>query len=98
MRSVPQASAVRSLSADGNSASIGIPSMNSAGQISVYVWGTWGSGSAQVQVSPDGSTWFNAGSAITANGVVKLTDVACIAVRVALSGSTNPALSIQAIF
>lgn len=52
----------------GNGASVKWP--GGAGEICAI--GTWGGGNLQLQaLGPDGTTWVNVGSAITANGVAK---------------------------
>lgn len=57
-------------------------------------WGTWGSGSMKLQLSPDhGTTWIDMDSVTaTANGG-QLVDLPRIQIRAALSGSTAPSLN-----
>lgn len=60
-------------------------------------WGTWGGGTAKVQSSADGLTWADiAASAtdLTADGSAAFTvPDAAKAIRVVLSGATNPVLN-----
>jgi hypothetical protein len=58
--------------------------------------GTWGSGTLALQVSPDGSTWYNQQAGITANGVQYATGVTDLLGRFTLSGASSPSLTIYA--
>jgi hypothetical protein len=66
----------------------------------VTVNGTFGSGSAQVQVCENPTAvspvWTNSGSALTANGSVTVSGPHA-GVRVSLSGATSPALTVTAL-
>lgn len=59
------------------------------GKFSLDISGTWGSGNAQVELlGPDGSTWLNVGSSVTAN-IVQTLDLPSGQFRVAItSGAT----------
>lgn len=86
------------LTADGNVATT-IPYMNSFGAITAVVSGTWGSGTAKLEFSLDGSVWIDSGiTGLTANGALKLTGVACKHARVVLTGSTAPSLTVKIAF
>lgn len=59
-------------------------------------WGTWGGGTAKLQSSVDGgTTWADvSGSSFTADGSAAVTiPDAAEAIRVVLSGATNPVLN-----
>jgi hypothetical protein len=56
----------------------------------VQVTGTFGSGSAQVQISLDGSAFFNFGTALTADGLMDTALPKCKSVQVVLTGATTP--------
>jgi hypothetical protein len=84
----------KNLAANGNVA-WNIPYVNSYGAITAIVSGTWGSGTAKLEFSHDGTVWIDSGSSgITANGALKLTGVACTKVRVVLTGATAPDLDV----
>lgn len=87
----------QALAANGN-ATFTIPYMNAAGLITAYVSGTWGGGSAKLQVSPDGTLWLDAVAAITADGKLALSGVLARKVRVNLAGATSPALTVNLLF
>jgi hypothetical protein len=58
--------------------------------------GTWGSGSLTLQCSPDGgTTWFKVGTAVTANGYQRVTDLSDTMFKFVLSGSTTPSLTVK---
>lgn len=82
-----------------NGASTGISALQAYSTV-VTVTGTFGSGSAQVQVTEDLSVaspvWSSSGSALTANGSVTVTGPHA-GVRVNLTGATSPALVITAL-
>ncbi len=83
------------LSANGN-VTANVPYMNSFGAITAVVSGTWGSGTAKLEFTLDGSVWQDSGiTGITSNGALKMTGVACKAVRVVLTGATNPSLVVS---
>lgn len=85
------------IAAAGNGAAVQIPYLNSAGLITAFVSGTFGGTSVKAQVSPDGTTWFDAPAApITANGMLSITGIACRQVRVVASGGSG--ISITAKF
>ena len=59
------------------------------GKYSFDASGTWGSGNAQVELlGPDGSTWLNVGSSVTANGVQTL-DLPAGQYRIAISSGAT---------
>ena len=64
--------------------------------IGIVATGTWGSGSLTLQVTPDnGTTWFKVGTAFTANGYQRITDLSDLMFKFVLAGSTTPALSVK---
>ena len=83
-------------SADGNSATVNWP----GGTGSMFVEGTWGSGTATLQYSIDsGSNWASVTdgtttASLTADGVVTFTLGECD-LRINLGGSTSPTLRYQ---
>lgn len=59
-------------------------------------WGTWGSGTLHLQASPDnGTTWVDVNTA-TANAYKAITDNEDTVFRFKLTGSTSPALTVDA--
>ncbi len=59
------------------------------GKYSFDASGTWGSGNVQVELlGPDGSTWLNVGSSVTANGVQTL-DLPAGQYRIAISSGAT---------
>lgn len=80
--------------ADNGNVAWTIPYINSAGLVTVVVSGTWGSGSAALEFSLDGTVWVGSGlDPLTANGAFVLW-AGCKAVRVVLTGATSPSLSV----
>lgn len=66
------------------------------GLASVSVVGTWGSGTADLQFSPDGSNYYDVDTTnarLTADGVFDIQLAAC-SLRVDLSGSSSPDLNV----
>lgn len=60
----------------------------------LFVTGTFGAGTVQLQQSPDGGTnWFNVGAAITAAGRYVVTVYSQTPLRLNLSGATAPSLN-----
>lgn len=60
----------------------------------LFVTGTFGGGSAQLQQSPDGgTTWFNVDTPLTAAGRQVVTVFSPIQLRLALTGATSPNLN-----
>lgn len=87
--------AAGSLAANGN-VTANVPYMNTFGAITAVVSGTWGAGTAKLEFSLDGTVWIDSGlTGLTANGALKLVDVACRAVRVVLTGATAPSLTVK---
>ena len=74
------------LTADGSSSTF---TFQSARAIGLFIEGTLGGGSVQPQISHDGSTWHNYGSAISATGASKIDTPPC-KFKLVLSGSTSP--------
>jgi hypothetical protein len=65
----------------------------SAGRYNWAVYGTWGGTSAQLQWSPDGTTWIDIDSVVaTENGGVSDIPIAEGFVRTVLTGGTSPVL------
>lgn len=65
--------------------------------LTVYIWGTWGSATAKVQISPDGVNWFDFSSnSMTANGAISIPYTA-LAIQVVISGGTGNSLNAVAI-
>jgi hypothetical protein len=60
----------------------------------LYGDGTWGSGTLKLEFSTDGgTTWYDTGASLTADGSAAFTNVAGATVfRAALSGATSPVL------
>lgn len=72
--------------------------INLRGQVLLFVWGTFGGASIQMQFSPDdGTTWFSLGSAITsataAPGVLQQLPMGCL-LRAVITGGTANAINI----
>lgn len=60
----------------------------------LYAKGTWGGGTIKVQISPDGSNWFDVTDAnLTADGFANI-QVKAPYMRVDLSGATSPDLNV----
>lgn len=60
----------------------------------LFVTGTFGGGSVQLQQSPDGGTnWFNVGTAMTTAGRQVVTVFSQVQLRLALTGATSPSLN-----
>lgn len=61
-------------------------------------FGTWSSGTLALQASPDGgTTWYNVGTTLTANGILHTTPVTDTLFRFTLPGASSPSLTIFAI-
>lgn len=83
----------QSLNATGNGAAISIPFQSAGLPPEVSIVGTFGGTSAQVQFSINGTTWFNIGTALTADGIVTINRLARF-VRAALTGGTGIAVTL----
>jgi hypothetical protein len=84
----------QAITANGSVAA-NIPYMNSFGAITAVVTGTFGSGTAKLEFTLDGINWVDSGiTGLTAAGALKMTGVACKAVRVVVTGSTTPTISV----
>lgn len=81
------------LDADGQTATY----QYEGGDGSYTAFGTFGSGTATLQYSIDGTTFIDVSSdaALTANGGVAITNLPPCSVRVNLSGSTSPDLNVH---
>lgn len=81
--------------ADGNGATQALPYMSASGSITAFATGTFGSGTLKVQVSADGTNWYDSGvTGITVAGILKITGLACRFIRPVLTGSTAPSISV----
>lgn len=56
------------------------------GPITVHAYGNWDTASLQMQASPDGTTWYDVGSAHTANGFENIV-IAGWAIRAVITSS-----------
>jgi len=79
------------LSADGQSTA-----RSTIGKIRVYCSGTFGGGSAQVQLQDPDDTWLDVDTALTAAGdvIIDIPPGVQNRVRVDLSGATGPTLEV----
>lgn len=88
-----------SFSADGTSSSLSIRQYvgpHSKFEFTVFFYGTFGGGTAQIEASPDGGTnWVDVpnGSA-TAETIVNM-EIRATHLRVSLSGSSSPSLNVM---
>lgn len=76
------------LNANENTIAIGMENIQ---QATIACTGTFGGGTATVQISVDGTNFVTSGLTLTAAGKVDLT-IPCKAMRVALTGATSPSL------
>jgi hypothetical protein len=61
----------------------------------VFAWGTWGSATAKLQISPDGATWFDlTGASFTANGTATFEVATDCWLRADISGGTAANLNV----
>lgn len=81
----------QSFAADGNSTVIGWP----GGLGTFAAWGTFGSGTAKLQWSPDGTTYVDVTSASLTAAGYKNFEIGPGRLRANLAGSTAPALKVQ---
>jgi hypothetical protein len=76
------------LNANENTISVGAENIQEA---TIVASGTFGGGTATVQITVDGTTFVSSGLTLTATGKVQLT-IPCKAFRVALTGATGPSV------
>lgn len=101
--SLPQRKgAIATLDADGNTGWIAIGSHQSkvAGKLCLFIGGTFGGGTANVQLAPDsdGSVVIQEGTDLTDDGLIELTAYGPnVYFRVTLASSTSPDLSVYAV-
>jgi len=82
------------LTANGSTLAFNVNDDN--GEFGWSAQGTWGSGTLNLEVSPNGGvTWFKVGSALTADGVKHITANPHCLFRFTLAGATNPVLNIR---
>ena len=81
------------VTADGNSTATNI----NPGLHTLVAWGTWGSGTIKLQLSPDdGVTWVDVPSAsFTANSCLNVNVAADLKYRANLAGSTGANLNLK---
>lgn len=81
--------------ANGSSATFSVKGDATDGRnMELFVTGTFGAGTAQLQQSPDGGTnWFSVGTAVTAAGRQVVTVYPGSILRLNLTGATSPNLN-----
>jgi len=87
-----EVSAPVTLAAAGNSATVPIPFINSAGVLSAHVYGTFGGTTVTMQASLDGTNWSTVGGSITAAGVISAV-IATRFARIVATGGTGISLT-----
>ena len=76
------------LTADGTTTPVDVSEIEAGAR--VQITGTFGGGSAQLQISLDGSLFSDFGTALTADGLVDTALPKCKEVQIVLSGATGP--------
>lgn len=81
---------------DGTSDAVNFPIavQGQFGFFTVFMFGTWGGGSAKLQASPDGTNWVDVPESTQTGDYIFNVHIRGLKLRAVIAGATSPSLSI----